>query len=418
VNSSTNKIFAFPSKYIRRLPDPVFGPEMQRYIMYVAAQFVPMGLPYEPNARTPDLNRQVYQEVEDSLLNKDGTEENTFHLKHKGITLVAHSVTPKKKRSGDVYEVEMREGHGILDGGHSYKLLMKNKDNIPGNQYVKFDILTNIKDTWVPDLSAGLNTSVAVQPYSLADLGSLFDWIKDELRDKPYFHEIAWKEGDPGAYTVKDLIGIFSLFDIAQYPHSGTLYPISGYSQKASVLKRFIDDQKSGPKNFKKLRPLLHEIMVLHDTIRREGQDPYNKLKGGLYGQLKFVEQSYKEKPEDRDNPEAKDKPKKLFDFPFTGKQDRYRLMNGALYPILGAFRWMVEENPATGEYQWKGGFESVIKIWETTAGVLISKTHQVSNEVGRNPNALGKSQSNWGNLFDTVGKKELEAQLAAAKIS
>lgn len=406
-----SRIFAFPSRLARRLPDPVFPP-MERHIMYVAARDIPQNLPLEPNARLPNLHRQVYREVEASLLNKDGTEENTFHLKHKGITLVANSVTKKKIRGGDVYEVEMLEGHGILDGGHSYKLLMDNKAEIPEKQYVKLEILTNVPDEWVPELSAGLNTSVQVQPYSIAELERLFDWIKKELKDKPYFEEIAWREGEAGAYTVKDLIGIFSLFHITQYPHSGlVIHPIAGYSQKAAVLDRFREDQKSGAETYQKLRPLLHDILVLHDIIRQSGQDPYNKMKG-IYGQLKFVEHSDKDKPED------KNKPKKLFKFPFTGKEGEYRLVNGALYPILGAFRWMVEENLETGEYQWKGGFQSVLKIWEDSAGELIHLTRQVSDDVGRNPNALGKSQSNWTNLLNTVARKELEAQLAVAKSS
>lgn len=412
MNSSTSRIFAFPAQFARRLPDPVFS-GMERHIMYVAARDIPQGLPLDPNARLPNLNRQVYREVKDSLLNRDGTEENTFHLKHKGITLVANSVNKRKFRGRDVYDVEMLEGYGILDGGHSYKLLMENLTDVPESQFVKFEILTNVNAEWVPELSAGLNTSVQVQPYSIAELEGLFDWIKDELRDKPYFEKIAWKEGDSGDYTVKDLIGIFSLFHIDHYPHTGNvMHPIAGYSKKAAVHDRFREDQKSGAMTYQKLRPLLHDILVLHDTIRRDGQEPYNKQQRGLYGQLKFVEHSDNSKSED------KNKPKKLFDFPFTGKDGEYRLVNGALYPILGAFRWMVEENPTTGEYQWKGGFESVLKIWENSAGDLINLTRQVSDDVGRNPNALGKSQSNWTNLLNTVARKGLEAQLAATKSS
>ncbi len=403
MNSSTSRIFAFPSKLARRLPDPVFK-DMERHIMYVAARDIPQGLPLEPNARLPNLHRQVYREVKDSLFNRDVTQENTFHLKHKGITLVANTVTRKKVHGNDVYEIEMLNGHGILDGGHSYKLLIDSRnEGIPESQYVKFEILTNVPDDWVPELSAGLNTSVQVQTYSIAELEGLFDWIKDELTDKPYFRDIAWKEGEKGDYTVKDLIGIFSLFHITHFPYTtgNVVHPIAGYSQKAAVLDRFRDDEKGEKYTYRKLRPLLNEILVLHDTIRREGQEPYNKMKG-IYGQLKFVEQS---------------KPEKLWTFPFTGKEGPYRLVNGALYPILGAFRWMVEEDPGINEYRWKGGFQTVLDIWEHSAGELINLTRQVSDDVGRNPNALGKSQSNWTNLLNTVARKELELQLAATKV-
>lgn len=387
--------FVFPSAFARRIPDPNFRSThgIERHILFVRVRDVPKGLPLDPNARLPNTRRQVYREVKRSLRNEEGV-PGAFHLKHKGITIVAHSLS----EVDGGFSVLMADGHGILDGGHTYSLIRDQPtDELPEDQWVKFEILTRIPDDWIPELSAGLNTSVQVQSYSIDELAGLFEWIKTELRPHPYFDELAWKEGEEGQYSVKDLIGIFTLFHIGFFPNDEDGHPVEGYEKKAKALKRFEDDQREEHFQYQKLRPLLHDILTLHDVVRREAYEPYNQA-GGKFGALAFVE---KRKKGD-------------FQFPFTGQDFEYRLMNGALYPILGAFRWFVEENPHTGEYQWRGGFSNVLKTWRESAVELIRLTIQTSNEQGRNADSIGKSRSHWSNLHNHVAKKELIARLKA----
>lgn len=389
--------FVFPVQIARRFPDPNFRAShgMERHIFFVAARDVPKDLPYDPNARQPNTNRKIYREILDSLFNRDCI-PGTFHLKHRGITLVAESV--KKVRNEDVYVLTFGEGHGILDGGHSYKILTEADGEIPEQQYVKFEVFTNIPDDWIFSLSEGLNTSVQVQPWSIDNLQGLFDWIKEEIRDKPYSNNevIAWKEGDPGQFSAKDLIGIFTLFHIGYFPNDENRHPIEGYEKKANSLKRYEKDQKGkdgeDPLNsYQKLRPLLHEILVLHDTVRKNARDLYRDA-GGHFPKLKFVESRMR----------------KPYPFPFTEESSEYRLMNGALYPILGAFRWMVEEDPDTGLYRWRGGFDAVLSLWKKLGGDLIKLTQETSQEQGRNPDAIGKSRPHWSNLHSFVTKSWL----------
>ena len=87
-------------------------------------------------------------------------------------------------------------------------------------------------------------------------------------------------------------------------------------------------------------------------------------------------------------------------------------MMNGALYPILGAFRWMVEEDPLSGEYTWRGGFEHVLNQWQDSSVELLRLTFQASSEQGRNANAIGKSRSRWSNVHSLVAKKDLMARV------
>ena len=82
--------------------------------------------------------------------------------------------------------------------------------------------------------------------------------------------------------------------------------------------------------------------------------------------------------------------------------------MNGALYPILGAFRWIVEVDPVANSARWRGGFSQVLERWKGSAAELLRMTQQANDELGRNPNAIGKSRNHWANLHARVAMRDL----------
>jgi hypothetical protein len=343
-------------------------------------------LPLDPNARVPNIRRQVYKDIERSLLNEDG-EPGTFHLKHKGITVVARSLREMSDKQR--YVVILEEGDGILDGGHTYKLLTKHAsdDLLPENQFVKFEILTNVPAEWISDIAGGLNTSVQVQAMSLDNLAQRFDWIKEILAGEPYLDNIAWRENEPGEVNARDIIALLTMFDIEHFPNEGEEQPVEAYKDKAAVLKQFEDR----PASYQRLAPILKDVLILHDTIRRDSRKFWNEA-GGRFGHFAFVEQ----------------KKKGEFTFPFTAQAGPSRLVNGALYPMLGAFRWMVEDDPETGKVRWRGGFAEVMRRWEGSATELVKATAQANTELGRNPNAIGKSKNHWANLHARVAMRDL----------
>src|SRR5256885_8023184 len=131
-----SSIFRFRAPVARRIIDPVFKKihGTERHLFLVPVRELPEGLPFDPNARRPNPKKRVYKHVEKSLLNKAG-EPGTFHLKNKGITIVAKSV---EQVGEDLYDVKLTKGtHAVLDGGHTYALIVKNKNDaqLPENQY-------------------------------------------------------------------------------------------------------------------------------------------------------------------------------------------------------------------------------------------------------------------------------------------
>jgi hypothetical protein len=397
--SSTYSSATFVADYARRIPDPTLR-HAERHILFVRAQNVPDGLPKDPNPRAQKIDRSIYREVGAHLLNEDGT-PNTFHLKNKGITLIAEKVE-RKNDDEHVYEVTFGARHGIVDGAHTYEIVRTNKPMIEElnagdgegpsiDQFVKFEIMTGLPEDLVPEIARGLNTAVQVQEMSLADLRDEFDWIKKTIAGEPYADKIAFRENEQRMYDARDIVVLLDLFNITDFPNPGGEYPTRAFSSKAAVLSAYLEDRRKGSgTKFEKLQPLLKDILVLYDTISFEARELHNKA-GGKGGKLAFMEGRERGK----------------FPFPFIGTEGAYRLRRGALFPMLGAFRWMVEEG-SDGKAQWIGGFDSVLKLWRELGGELMKATQATSDELGRNPNAVGKSRNHWANLHSTVAKYQL----------
>ena len=117
---------------------------------------------------------------------------------------------------------------------------------------------------------------------------------------------------------------------------------------------------------------------------------------GGRAGKLKFVEYS--------------SDPKKPFDFPFIEQSGQYRLFRSALFPMLGAFRYMAQPDPVTGQVHWKGSFEKVLELWDDSGLALMEATKRTSQELGYNLNAIGKSQNHWQSLYFEVLQKAMQS--------
>jgi hypothetical protein len=386
------KVFRFAAPIARRLPDPLFREKygMERHILVVPVRSMPPDLPLEPNARRPNVRRRVYSHIENSLLNR-GTEPGTFHLKNKGITVIARSVDVEKRKNS--YVVRMDDGHGIVDGGHTYELIQQNlkSGDLPEDQFVTVEVRVGLPDEWIPDIAQGLNTSVQVQDMSLDNLRGLFDWLRDELKDESYADRIAWSENDDGDFDARDIVSLLMAFNVELFPNDkGDEHPVAAYEKKSAALRSFEQNQAS----YKKMRGLVRDILRLYDIIGKEGPELWNVLTGGKAGQLAWVDHR---------------KGKAPHEFIFEGAEGDKRLFEGALYPMVAAYRWYVEVDKKGNKMKWRGSFADVIKSFrKTDARELLSSTRQMSDQMGRNPNAIGKSRSHWATLHTIVVKNDL----------
>ena len=382
--------YTFESAFVRRIPDPNFHKtrNMETFAFLMRCKDVPPDIGDEPNARTPNIKKLTYRRVAESLLGHD-TDPGTFHLKNKGITIIAESVKPQKGTSKDEYVVEMdTSAHGIVDGGHTYALIQENKDNIPDDQYVRIDVRIGVPLDWIPMISGGLNTAVQVQSMSLENLGSSFNWVKETLGSRK--QKIAWDENEAGKYIdARDLTAIMCLLNPLVFPNDGPLHPTISYTSKEKTLERFSNEDTKA--SFKRMEPILLEILELYDYIAYTARDVWNDGSQPAKGKsMKIID--------------AKKRGK--FDFPFIDKESECRLAKAALYPILGSFRWFVQRNEIsrTGDLEWITDFSEVKGFWKTNGREMLVTTNETLRDLGYRLTSLGKSNNLWSTLHSKTG--------------
>ncbi|MGH9903962.1 MAG: hypothetical protein ACRD8U_00095, partial [Pyrinomonadaceae bacterium] len=220
----------------------------------------------------------------------------------------------------------------------------------------------------------------------------------------PYAGSFAWKESDNKEYDVRDLVGVLEVLNVFDFPNEGDKHPIAAYEKWSVPLEKFGADFKEfRPKKgvgskYYRLRTILKDGLALYDHIRHDFRDVHN-ASGGSAGLLKIVEQASKKRV--------------TFDFPFANLEPKeYRLTKGATYPILGAFRNLVELDPRTGDARWKGGFSEVMKTWKQLGPNLVAEVYSATREIGRLPDQIGKSRKVWGGLHRELGFRLLQKQL------
>lgn len=383
--------FILRTRFARRIPDPTFRGSVERHIFFASALDIPRGISKEANPREQRTDKSIWRDIRKHLLNQMGT-PNTFHLKNKGITILASSV---ERLEDDRYEITIPEGGGIVDGGHTYDLVVSALEEIeesieseedPVDQFVKVEVLTGLEPSLVTEIAGGLNTAVQVQKYSLENLNSSFDWIKEALEDKPYAAHIAFRENETTAYDVRDILVFLDMFNTAAFPRDGSEHPVRAYTSKSSVLEHYV---KAREEQYEPLRQILPDILELHDRISIEARDLHNQA-GGRAGRTTIF----------------KGRTRGEYEFHFTGQTSRYKLDNGALYPMLAAFRWMVVVDPVTGLARWDGGFESVLRVWRACGADLVRATLGTGAELGRKAANIGRSKNHWVNLYNIVGMR------------
>jgi hypothetical protein len=326
-------------------------------------------------------------------------------MMNKGVTILATEVKLVDKGNRTFEVVVDNEGGGIVDGAHTAKIIeQSNADGTtPEQQHVEVYIRTGIDAETVTDIARGLNTAIQVAPKSIYNIDGVFDWLKEEVAGSRYHGLFAWKESDLAEYDVRDLIGLLELMNIFDFPNGSGKHPIAAYEKWSTPLEKFATDFEEFSKNLKlskyhRLRRLLRDVLTLYDYIRRDFREIHNQA-GGAAGKMNIVEEAGPRRG--------------AFAFPFAGLQPSpYRLTKGAAYPILGAFRNYVAEDPKSKEAVWRGGFSAVLRIWEEAAPELVAETYNATKEIGRLPDQLGKNRKHWDNLHMKLQLRFLRSQL------
>lgn len=376
-------------KSFRKLEDPNGKREKEKYVCYAHVKSIPHDIPMGTNPRDQKLSTNIAKGIQESLISNDGY----FHLKNRGMVISAATVLFDNKTDKLIMTFENEDEHGNIDGGHTYKIIQKtvyNKDfdSKVGNkvekidQYVFLEIMVDVEDM-IEDLAEARNKSAQVDDKSLAELQNKFAPIKDAIGGMPFFNRIAFRQNQqlgPGIKMIdaREVVAIISMFDINKYSYKD--HPKQAYSSKKIMLDRYLENTD----HFEKFSNIATDIFDLYDQIERDFPTVYNES-GGKYGSIKFS--GY------QDGKVVKHS--KFGDAPMY-----YTVPDGLIYPLLAAFRGLVEYKEDTDKYEWK--VEPMTLLNEIKAE-LVQKVMSFTKSLGNNPNAAGKDNNLWDVLIMTI---------------
>lgn len=379
--------FIMRAKEFKKMTDPVNKENGHiKHVCYIQAASIPAQLAdwMKTNPRDQKMTTDVAKTIQRSL-----NENSDFHELNRGIVISAESVEYDNKSGSLTLELVNGDVQGNIDGGHTLRAIFSAQEEgtLSEERYVFAEIFVGLSSP--VELAAARNTSVQVDLRSREELSKSFDVLKAALRGLPFENRIAYRMNQHcgenfKSIDVREIITILNMFNQHLYPvmteggTSGDAQPIQSYTGKEYSLKKFLDQGKGTREVIiQKMGAIIPDIFALWDKVEvelpvkagqtrhRYGSKKYSKYTGAVVGKTMFSETAI-----------------------------RYLVPKGIIYPIVGAFRALIQIDEVTGEYSWK---RNVFEAWELMGPKLVGI---VLDEKEDNPEYLGKSRNLWSNLF------------------
>ena len=383
--------FTMHAREFKTMRDPNRKPDGHtKYICYLDTATIPQELQNwsKTNPRDQKMTTDAARAIGTSLLENDD-----FHELNRGLLFSVESVKYDNRDETLTIEMLNDDIHGNIDGGHTLRAISdaQKRGNLPESRYVFAEFFVGL--TSPVELAAARNTSVAVDLKSQEELKRSFDVLKEILRPFPFEKRIAYRMNQHydekiQIIDIREIITILNMFNQNLYPIlgqqglSGEGQPIQSYTGKEVSLKRFLNQGKETRENIlKNMQPVIGDIFRLWEAVEREfpqkvknNKRQYGVKKYSKYNDNEVVGQSM------------------LYQADL-----RYLVPKGILYPVVGAFRTLIQVDESTGLYSWK---KEPFVVWDELGDHL---AQIVWDEKEENPEYLGKSRNLWSNLFKEV---------------
>ena len=391
--------FILQSTIHRKWPDPT-NQSIDHHMFMVKCKDLPSGISLGANVRHASprtLNKKVSKAVKATLLNQDQDQEqnNMFHRKNSGLVILADMVTKKKEDKGsELWTIQYdRESQGILNGGHTYRTIQKaieQGEDIDPDQYVTIIVQVRVPDDLVVHMAEGLNTSMQVQEKDLANHRKEYDWIKELLKDEPYYDQIAFESTDDGSYDIDFIIQLMYMMNVSTHPNLEDSHPSTAYSSKATVAKAFTKDaQTNRGLGFKAFIPILKDMLFLYETIicGATGSGGFADVRPSRLSNISVISS------------------RAVTKFHILGEEHTDSLHKAFAYPIFAAFRWYVKQNGIG--FKWRNDFSEVQKAWLSHGGKMLKwSTQYLNDDFGGKFSSFGKSGLVWSGLHKDLATK------------
>lgn len=377
--------FSFPVYSFRNIETPFQKQGVRDYLAIVHVDDLPdLSAWRDLNVRDPKLTGSVPKKIRAGF-----SEQDMFLFMNRGLVIAVDSAQFDNKNSKLTITMKDPKVHGLLDGGHSYKIIMDERDEIDFDQYVKIEFLEGFDHDAITDVVDARNTSNQVKDESLLNLEGAFEPLKKVLEDEFFYDDIAFMEyevyedGEQKLLDIREVIAILTAFDRENF--DDTNHPVMSYSSKALCLKHFASNLKA----YKRLYPLAGDLLRLYDAIQLKLPDLYNST-GGKFGNLTGV---YK-----RD-----------IHLHYLDEDTNVVVPDGFIYPILAAFRALLVIDK-DGSYAWGTG-KDPIDLLDSKLGADLARTVGNYALQQQNPTKTGKFGPVWQSCYQAVEIYHLKAK-------
>lgn len=438
--------FAALPTHVRKITDPNF-PDEHTYYALVKVRDVPPNLPLKINPRKPNPNSPVSKKIRDGLL----LAPKRFHNLNRGLAMLAQKAYydnvkrefvvefpysesdedetngTEEEQNGDVDDMDsyLREAkYGLLDGGHTYRIIRDELDRMSPSQlemlddtYIMLEVKIGLteKDDLILDepphiaLARARNTSKQVQDFALANLAGKYSWIQESLDKEPYANFVKYTENEQKPIDVRLLIQLMTAFH-PSYLKLGRS-PVVAYSGMGACVKRFIEETKPScdlapHEKYQALGEILSDILRLFDTIRFDFPDTYSKVGGyeGLKKEDSLLDDNQPVRGREAGRPRATrgftDYENSPYLLRFIGEKTDCLPDNGLVMPVFSAFRGFVEVDSKTGTAKWTS---DPFQYWRLNRFKLVRMILREAKSRDRDPQQTGKQRNLWKALHKEI---------------
>lgn len=379
----------FTAHSVRTISSPS-DPDVTTYYAWVSFADLPSDIAMDVNPRKPKMTTAVAKQ----LINAVKSPDTDFDINNRGIVITAKSVrynTTSRELEVDLGDDVSR--YGILDGGHTYKAIIDNRDSVAekNDKYVKLEIVVG-NNLDVSALADARNTSVQVSDIALFELDDKFEFIKNAIKNQPYAKEVAYKDNDNKRIEIAELLKLMYAFNIYRFPNDNSA-PVASYSGKATVFKDYKNSYASKSNIYENLAPQIPLLVDLFETIEIELPQKYSEFKRengtkSKFGRVRGIDGSGN------------------YETTFTQKKMAYQISLGFIMPIFGAFRALLQAD-SQNNVSWA---YNPLDVWNDVGTRLVQNTF----ETDTNPQQAGKSKVLWQSNYRIVDGQKKDLTLKA----
>lgn len=351
------------------------------------------------NPREQKLTTDVARDIANSLRSN----KKNFHVLNRGILLSADEISYDNKEKKATIKFVDSKMHGIVDGGHTYRLILNYQEdiNLISEKYVQIEVITSFDS--IEELAEARNNSIAVDDKSIEELRGTFEPIKRIIENhliqgEKYFDRISFRQNEfwgnkdvNNIIDVREIIAIINMFNPLLNDPMTPIHPIQSYTGKAASLNKFL---KMAPPGVKEEDPEYRKTVIEKmEIIIPDIFNLWDEIETQFASVSKELNKRYGSKPYSN---YGKDNVKKIS--LFSNIEMNYTIPKGIMYPVLGAFRALVCEK--NSKYDW---VVSPFKVWNEKKEQIVTSVLESSSQFGNSPDKLGKSTLLWDSLYNII---------------